>query len=167
MSLVERQWHRPHYPVMPYKYTPVSARFGYSPPLILSLSPSLRPRPRPLSSLEWSQPQPRLHPLIIYPFHRNARAPRHSYSLYLHGYLPLRRLLHRTHRIRIRILNHTRNHSHIRIHIHMGSRTPHIRPQAPPGPGPCHHRPPTSLRSFHGCTSRISKLRRTRRRSPR
>jgi hypothetical protein len=32
MTLVERHSHRPHYPTMPYKYTPVSARPGPSPP---------------------------------------------------------------------------------------------------------------------------------------
>src|SRR6266849_6687108 len=32
MTLVERHSHRPHYPSMPYKYTPVSARLGPSPP---------------------------------------------------------------------------------------------------------------------------------------
>jgi predicted protein tyrosine phosphatase len=40
MTLVERHWHRPHYPVMPYKYTPVSARFGHLPPLSV-FAPSL------------------------------------------------------------------------------------------------------------------------------
>lgn len=32
MTLVERHSHRPHYPAMPYKYTPVSARLGPSSP---------------------------------------------------------------------------------------------------------------------------------------
>jgi predicted protein tyrosine phosphatase len=32
MTLVERHSHRPHHPTMPYKYTPVSARLGPSPP---------------------------------------------------------------------------------------------------------------------------------------
>ena len=32
MTLVERHSHRVHYPSMPYKYTPVSARLGPSLP---------------------------------------------------------------------------------------------------------------------------------------
>jgi hypothetical protein len=44
MTLVERHSHRPHYPSMPYKYTPVSARLGHSPLRIRSRlsSPHLR-----------------------------------------------------------------------------------------------------------------------------
>jgi hypothetical protein len=173
MTLVERHWHRPHYPVMPYKYTPVSARFGhplpspyphvYSRPLLLWHLSAPPASTLALSPLECSQTQPRLLPLTIGPFRRNVRALRHSFSLYLHGSLPFRRLLHRTRHIHIP--NRTRSHSHIRTHIHMVARTQHIRPGA--HPDPYHRQPPTSPRSFRGCTSRISRPRRTRRRSPR
>jgi hypothetical protein len=172
MTQVERHSHRPHYPVMPYKYTPVSARFVHPFPFVfvpqltsvLLLHLSAPPASTPvLPPLEWSQPQPRLLPPTIDPYHRNVRALRHSFSLYLHGSLPFRHLLLRTRHIHIP--NRTRSHSHIRTHIHMEARTQHIRPEAHPDPS--HRRPPTSLRSSRGCTYRISRPRRTRMRSPR
>jgi len=66
MSLVERQWHRPHYPVMPYKYTPKRPR---AQTLVLSVPtrippPSAAITPHPSYSYSHSQPypQPQPHP---------------------------------------------------------------------------------------------------------
>ena len=54
MTLVERHSHRPHYPSMPYKYTPVSARLGHILPLRIRSrhsSPPPSPSPFPFPSV--------------------------------------------------------------------------------------------------------------------
>lgn len=82
MSLVERHWHRPHYPVMPYKYTPVSVCFGHFPSPPSVSCPCLPPSPvrvhalslllgmvatatAPANHLSISQKRPRAQTLVL------------------------------------------------------------------------------------------------------
>jgi len=105
-----------------------------------------------LATLGW--PQLQMRSPTVDPFHRNVSARRRLFLQCLRAQLPLRLPSRHTHRILIP--NHT-HRTHRRSHI--SARTRPIRRAV----GSCSRRRRrlASLRSFHGCTSPISNLRRT------